>query len=1404
MKSQVLFIITHGAVALAATGAALAFGSFTSLPTWAVVGGVSLATAVPASLLMSFKLNQGVKRIRHTFDDPQKATGGCGIGELDQLTEQLAETAKHYEQIRANERRHSREIKAILAGLSRRGGVEEPDVTLLKKVIGSIGKTLSELMQQVEHDALQIGRCTREITVATSSQVDTASKTEALVNRLSENLAELNARASAIGQQIAQAEQAIDNGNTVVAALTEGVGKIRSCGETSKNKLRALCDPTRRIVNLVSTIGDVAARTEMLALNASIESIRAGEHGRSFAVVADEIRKLAEQTSDSANEIGMLAESLESQTNDSIAVLDRETAAINDEAQLITSIESCLRDLTTLTQRNIADVSSLAGQHANQQQTVQNVLSGIESLSGIGQNDRAKADHAVWAVKSLAKVALDLDTKIHRLRACGDPNAPHEPALDPQLVAFANQIDDPATHLPSGDPPPIVGVPKRVALGIGGTTGMSNSFDLGDPGSEYNAVPIVNGVIKSQSQSFTDAFHVLADLEDTGVGEMDPDLGDTISLLRQLADAMQACGDAESNEDCQTIAFVIQATEQIQQLTLLEEPESIDRDQIAILREEVESRLGVINGDSETADAELNVEAPSADEIAAMLQQLSATTSTNSDPSVVPSTRETPAIPGSNDAPSPSEISAPAADTIDLDDELREAFMDDASRGLASMEQALLEMDSSPDASEPLAVVLRELHTIKGASASVGMENLAGYIHDVEEFIRHEQDNGRGITSAVMFRHVDVIRCRVEGDEIPAASSTPPTTDSAETSPSPSVSIDPNTTTRPTPPAPTPQTTEPATQSAKAMGSSASVEDETVRVKASQLGRLMDMLSELVMLRNRRDTEIRELKQIHDELTYCVTRMRMLSHEGEALLAMDKLADAELAAEGVSFSRLNEVASDVMDSAQRLHDCYQPVAEGNKSVSRFIRNFRLELTQLSRTPVAGLFRRLHRAIHDAARMENKQVKVELIGENTGIERSLQERIFEPLLHIVRNSVGHGIESPQQRQAKGKPATGIVTLHAYSGPDLLVIEVRDDGGGLDYDAIRRRGIERGLISPDASASRAELAQLIFHPGFSTRQTADQLSGRGVGMDVVASTLERMRGWVEIESETGLGSTIRLSLPLPSLIQHVIVFRSGGQLFALPAQSIRRAGDSDSRSHAYGINEMLNLPEGVESNDTPNPVPGILELTTSNGKGQKDGNQNLAIVVDRVLGPEEVVVRPVPTLLKQHPVVSGATLSGMGEVVLLLDPRSLVTAARSMRPMQRATESTETLNGDKTPRVLVVDDSKSARVRVVRALQRYRVTIDEFEDGQAAWEALATQNYDVVFSDIDMPRMSGLELLESIKQDTTLSPIPVVMISSRAEETAGKHALSLGALEYIQKPLEEKRLDQTIEHFAWQRN
>lgn len=702
-----------------------------------------------------------------------------------------------------------------------------------------------------------------------------------------------------------------------------------------------------------------------------------------------------------------------------------------------------------------------------------------------------------------------------------------------------------------------------------------------------------------------------------------------------------------------------------------------------------------------------------------------------------------------------------------VDAELRCAFMDDAMRCLASMESSLLSLESNPADPNALQTLGRELHTLKGASASIGLARLADYIHSVEDAIGEIEKSDQPAPLDSLLNYVDTIREKVntfrDGKPAQNPSSTTPQ----------QVSEDKE------------ATAADQTVSASPLNfDDEAADDESVRVKASRLNRLMDMLSELVMSRNKRDSELAHLISIHEDLLDNVSRLRALNQDFEPWRPAHEAATGDDVSGAEPEAMLGDIANDVLESVQGLRECFQSVADGNNHVSQFIRGFRQELVELRRTPINGLFNRLRRAVSDAARAEGKQVQLKLVGEETGIERAIQSRLFEPLLHIVRNSVSHGIESPEIRTGAGKQAQGTITLQAKSGPDLLVIEVCDDGRGLDYEAIRRRGIQRGLITPD-TASHKELAQLIFHPCFSTRETASQISGRGVGMDVVASTLERMRGWVEVDSSAGQGTMIRLSIPLHSMIQHVMVFRSGGQLFAVPMQAVQSAGEEDEQIHAVCLDQLLDLNPSSESSAQELIVLGN-PLATDKDQAQPD---NIAILVDQIVGPEEVVVRPMPKLFRQHPLCAGATLSGLGEVVLLLDSNRLSQSAGFANykiPGKPIAASAKL-------KVLVVDDSAAARMRIVQSLNRYPVQIVQSDNGYDAWQTFQTASFDVVFSDIEMPRMTGLQLLAEIKKHPVGRHTPVVLVSSRTEDSIRREAIQLGAAACLEKPLTNAAMD-----------
>ncbi len=707
----------------------------------------------------------------------------------------------------------------------------------------------------------------------------------------------------------------------------------------------------------------------------------------------------------------------------------------------------------------------------------------------------------------------------------------------------------------------------------------------------------------------------------------------------------------------------------------------------------------------------------------------------------------------------------PAPEQPVIDAEILEAYTDDATSCLASMEECLLTIEHNPTSVESMQQFCRELHTLKGASGSVGLSRLAGYLHKVEDYVEATYKKGGSLEIDPVLRGVDAVRAQLalmSGGSIPDAAPVHTPQVSKATGPSEPVS-------------------RPKAQSDNA-------ESSYVRVEAGRLSTLLDLLAELVSLRNRRDTYVGGLRDLHTGVAGCVSRMRTLT---EKLSDVGSSSETEAENFARSASRhatyrareLAELCSDLAELNRSLREVFDPLGSDNVSVSRLIGEFRRELMDLQRVPVAGLFRRLHRPARDAARLEEKQVEVDFVGSEVRLERALQERLFEPLLHIVRNAVSHGIEHPDGREQCGKDQSGRVTLRARSNATSLVFEVQDDGRGLDYERLEQKGRERGLIPAGASPSRDRLARLIFHPGFSTQTEVSEVSGRGVGMDVVATQVHRMRGRVEIDSETGSGTTIRLQIPLRSAIEHAMVVRCGGQLFAVPMQFVQAArpepGDLPQDMKVVGLQQLLGLEAAADSND---PQLIVLGQETSGEKTNR-----VAIEVDGVVGAEEVVVRAVPQMLISHPMLAGLTLSGHGETVQILDVSQLIQMAENGTTATATARTKAPVEKKTRARVLVVDDSLSTRRTHVRMVQQAGFETAEASDGLEALNMLKSEQFDAVLTDLEMPRLGGFELVSEIKQRSRINDIPVIVITSRGDEETHKRLLSLGANQVVVKPL-----------------
>ena len=452
-------------------------------------------------------------------------------------------------------------------------------------------------------------------------------------------------------------------------------------------------------------------------------------------------------------------------------------------------------------------------------------------------------------------------------------------------------------------------------------------------------------------------------------------------------------------------------------------------------------------------------------------------------------------------------------------------------------------------------------------------------------------------------------------------------------------------------------------------------------------------------------------------------------------------------------------------------------------------------------PLAHLAGRLQRTVRQTAAAVGKSARLTVEGETTDFDKTVLEEMSEPLLHILRNAVDHGIEPAGERAAAGKPAAGTVTVRAHAEGTQVVVRVSDDGRGIDLDAVRATAAAKGFLTADeaAAAGTAALHDLLFRPGFSTAPAVSEISGRGVGLDAVKVLVGRLKGTVGVGSEPGRGTTFTIRLPLTLAVLRALMVRAGGQTFAVPLGAVVRIlrldpeysgaiegrdvvridGDTLPRVSLAG---RLNLRGGA---DAPPERPPVVVVSA--------GDRKYAVVVDEILGGREVVLKSLGTHVRRAPGIAGATLMGDGSVVLVLDPADLflapAAAPRAGRPAAAAPAAArhELL-------VLVVDDSPSVRRIVTGQLREAGIGAVTAKDGRDALDVLhrSDRRPDVVLLDVEMPRMDGYELLSTLRANPSYRDLPAVMLTSRSGDKHRRKAMDLGAAAYLVKPFQPAAL------------
>ena len=522
--------------------------------------------------------------------------------------------------------------------------------------------------------------------------------------------------------------------------------------------------------------------------------------------------------------------------------------------------------------------------------------------------------------------------------------------------------------------------------------------------------------------------------------------------------------------------------------------------------------------------------------------------------------------------------------------------------------------------------------------------------------------------------------------------------------------------------------------------------EQTIRVDVKRLDDLMNLIGELVLGKNR-------LLKIYDDVEE--------RYEGEQFL-----------------EELNQVVS---------------------SVSLVTTDLQIAVMKTRMLPIGKVFNKFPRMVRDLSRELHKEIELVISGEETELDKSIVEEIGDPLVHIIRNSCDHGIELPDVRVEKGKPPKGTVQLKAYNEGNHIIIEIVDDGKGLNAEMLKQKAMEKGLISEKEAEqmSEKEAFMLIFKPGFSTAAKVTNVSGRGVGMDVVKSNIEKLNGIIEIDSEVDKGTTLKLKIPLTLAIIQSLLVSVQEEFYAIPLASVletvRITPDEIQSVEGKSVlrlrNEVLSLVHLADIFD--------VERVFSMGEHAYVviiglAESKIGLIVDSLVGQEEIVIKSLGEYLKGIEGIAGATIRGDGRVTLIVDVGALMHMAKSVKGSIQNLESSTASKSVKTKpsdyNILIVDDSKTDRSIMKKSLAPLGVTIIEATNGVEALNLMkdGSKVFDAVLIDIEMPRMDGYTLASEIRKFNKFKNIPLIAVTSRASRSDRMRGVEVGMTEYITKP------------------
>jgi two-component system chemotaxis sensor kinase CheA len=660
---------------------------------------------------------------------------------------------------------------------------------------------------------------------------------------------------------------------------------------------------------------------------------------------------------------------------------------------------------------------------------------------------------------------------------------------------------------------------------------------------------------------------------------------------------------------------------------------------------------------------------------------------------------------------------------------IRRLFAQEAEIRLGQLDQLLLQLEQTGGDDTLVRSIFREIHTLKGSAAVAGLDEVSGVAHHLEELVDDVRSGRGSITAEVidaLLRGTDRLRAAISRAQAGIASQATPAA-------------------------------EPNTANGKHASQSAGSRSSADPVTSAPL-----------------DVALLQTK------SPATSRPSAGNGAGVIMVPVERLEELTRLA--------GETASAHLRVGRMLKDRFNldpaTCTEFNE-LSRSVNDLQDRAMRTQMVPVATITDKLHRALRDLSRAQGKDIRWRAEGADTELDRGVLNQLSDSLLHVVRNAVDHGIETPSEREAVGKPRQATVRIHAMQLGSEVIIAVTDDGRGIDVDSVRQQAARHGI---DAEVmTDEELLELIFRPGLSTTQFVTDVSGRGVGLDVVRTNVEAAHGRVEIHSEFGVGTELRIIVPITVAVLRCLLVEAGGQCFALPFHRVLLSQAHDPAKLAQAEGRPV-----VWVETRPVPVQSLAEtLGLTGGEAPTgpvvvlaDTSRTHAFSVDRLIGQRDVVIKALNPLLPRLPAVAGASVEPDGSVLLVLDPPGLIQRARLASRGTGLTAPTHTTMTHRRS-ILVVDDALTIRELQRSILERAGFDVRVATDGNHALSHLAEQPSDLVLTDIEMPNMDGFALTQAIRAHPKLANIPVLILSSRSSEADRQRGLDVGADGYITK-------------------